>query len=115
MRDALEFNAGPTHMKASGGTTVNVILAVSIVGATFYAIWTTNQQTILLSAQHDAIINLVNDNSKLVIALTRANDNVFLSTMLPNERKKELPDYIQDRVREIVESRAENITNERSK
>ncbi len=115
MHEGFEFDAGPTHMKASGGTTVNVILAIAIVAAAFYAIWTTNQQTILLSAQHDAIINLVNDNAKLVITLTRANENVFLSTMPPNEQKKDVPLYIQERVKEIVESRAENITNDRSK
>jgi len=113
--NGLQFDAGPTHLKATGGTVVNVLLTCLIVGASFYVVWTTNQQTILLTQQHDAIQSQLSGNAALVVNLTRANENVFLSTMLPNERKKELPVYIQDRARDIVESRAAGITQERNK
>ena len=42
--------------------------------------------------------------------LTRANESVFLSTILPNESKTNLPPYLKDRAREIVENRAVTIT-----
>lgn len=115
MQDQIDVNAGPVNVKATGDSTVNILLTIAIVGATFYAIWTTNQQTILITAQHDAIINLVNENARMMNQWARANDNVFLSTLLPNEKKKDIPPYLQERVREIVEKRADVMTNERVK
>ena len=115
MPDQIDVNAWPVNVKATGDSTVNILLTIAIVGATFYAIWTTNQQTILITAQHDAIINLVNENARMVSQWARANDNVFLSSLLPNEKKKDIPPYLQERVREIVEKRADVMTNERNK
>lgn len=115
MQDQIDVNAGPVNVKATGDSTVNILLTIAIVGATFYAIWTTNQQTILITAQHDAIINLVNENARMMNQWARANDNVFLSTLLPNEKKKDIPPCLQERVREIVEKRADVMTNERVK
>lgn len=111
--NGLQVNAGPVTVAASGGLAVNVLLAILIVGASFYVVWTVNQQTILLTQQHDVHQSQMAANAALVANLTRANENVFLSTMLPDSRKKDLPNYIQDRVREIVENRAANITQER--
>lgn len=115
MQDQIDVNAGPVNVKATGDSTVNILLTIAIVGATFYTIWTTNQQTILITAQHDAIISLVNENARMMNQWARANDNVFLSTLLPNEKKKDIPPYLQERVREIVEKRADVMTNERVK
>ena len=115
MGNGFQVDAGPTHIKASGNIAVNVLLAILVVGASFFGIWTTTQQTIILTQQHDAMINSLSENATVITSLTRANENVFLSTMLPNDRKKELPSYIQDRAREIVEKRAEVITNERTR
>lgn len=113
--NGLQVNAGPVTVAASGGMTVQVLLSMLIIGSSFFVIWTTNQQTMLMTEQHNALQTTLASNAALVANLTRANENVFLSTMLPNERKKELPGYIQDRAREIVENRAANITQERSK
>ena len=101
---SFEASAGPAAFRAAGPTVVNVLLAIAIVGASFYGVWTINQQTLMIHQEHYAIMLNLGQ-------LTRANENVFLSTMLPDNRKKDLPPYIQDRVREIVESRAASITN----
>lgn len=111
--DGFQMNAGAVSASATGAVVVNVLLAIMIIIASIFVVYTTNQQTILLTQQHDALQTQLASNAALVVNLTRANENVFLSTMLPNERKKELPSYIQDRAREIVERRAENITETR--
>mgnify|MGYP000025145463 CR=1 FL=1 len=100
---AFEAHAGPAGLKASGHTAINVLLAIAIVSMSFYGIWTINQQSLMIHQEHYAIMLNLGQ-------LTRANENVFLSTMLPNESKKDLPLYIQDRAREIVENRAATIT-----
>ena len=111
--NGLQVNAGPVTVAASGGLTINVLLTILIVASSAYVVWTVNQQTILLTQQHDVHQAQMAANAAMVVSLTRANENVFLSTMLPDARKKDLPNYIQDRAREIVESRAANITQER--
>ena len=102
--DSFEASAGPAAFKAAGHTVINILLTMAMVGMAFYGIWTTQQQTLMIHQEHYAIMLNLGQ-------LTRANENVFLSTMLPDNRKKDLPPYIQDRVREIVESRAASITN----
>lgn len=103
-QNSFEAQAGPATFKAAGQTTINVLLAIAIIGVSFYGIWTTQQQTLMIHQEHYAIMLNLGQ-------LTRANENVFLSSMLPDNRKKDLPPYIQDRAREIVESRAASITN----
>lgn len=105
-RNGLQVNAGPVTVAATGNTTVNVLLIIFTILASMYVVWTTNQQTTMLTAQHNAII-------ASITALTQANENLFLSTMLPDGRKKDLPGYIQDRARDIVERKAEKITDDR--
>lgn len=112
-RNGFQMHAGAVSASATGAVVVNVLLAILIIIASIFVVYTTNQQTILLTQQHDALQTQLASNAALVVNLTRANENVFLSTMLPNERKKELPVYIQDKAREIVERRAENITETR--
>lgn len=107
------FSVGPASASATGTTVVNVLLAILIIGTMWSVIYVLNQQTILLTSQHEYIRSQIAINASLINNLTRVNENVFLSAMLPNEKKKELPSYIQDRAREIVERRAENITDNR--
>lgn len=102
----LQVNAGPVMVEARGSTAVNVLLIIFTVLAALYVVQTTNQQTAMLTAQHNAIM-------ASIAALTQANENLFLSTMLPDGRKKDLPSYIQDRARDIVERKAEKITDDR--
>lgn len=104
LTDSFEASAGSAAFRAAGHTVVNVLLAIAIVGTSFYGVWTINQQTLMIHQEHYAIMLNLGQ-------LTRANENVFLSSMLPDNRKKDLPPYIQDRAREIVESRAASITN----
>lgn len=111
--NGLQVNAGPVTVAASGGLTVNVLLAFFIVASSAYAVWTTNQQTIIFTQQHDALMVNVSAITASLNAMTQSNENLFLSTMLPNERKKDLPSYIQDKARAIVERRAETITDNR--
>lgn len=111
--NGLQVNAGPVTVAASGGLTVNVLLALFIVASSAYVVWTTNQQTIIFTQQHDALMVNVSAITASLNAMTQSNENLFLSTMLPNERKKDLPSYIQDKARAIVERRAETITDNR--
>jgi hypothetical protein len=100
---SVEAQAGPASFRASGHTVINVLLAIAIVSMSFYGIWTTNQQSLMIHQEHYAIMLNLGQ-------LTRANENVFLSTMLPNERKKDVPPFIQDRAQEIITNRAATIT-----
>lgn len=102
-QSSFEAHAGPATFKAAGQTTINVLLAIAIIGVSFYGVWSINQQTLMIHQEHYAIMLNLGQ-------LTRANENVFLSTMLPNESKKDLPSYIKDRAQEIVKNRAATIT-----
>lgn len=102
-QNSFEAQAGPATFKAAGQTTINVLLAIAIIGVSFYGVWSINQQTLMIHQEHYAIMLNLGQ-------LTRANENVFLSTMLPNEIKKDLPSYIKDRAQEIVKNRAATIT-----
>jgi hypothetical protein len=104
--NGFEFQAGPASAKATGATTVNVLLAMLVIGAVFYSLYATNQQSLLIHQDHKHM-------NQALIDLTHANETLFLSTMLPNERKKDLRGYVQDRAREIVERRAQEITQDR--
>lgn len=104
--NGFELAAGPATLKATGGVVINVLLALLLVGASFYGVWTINQQTLLVQAEHRAILASVAD-------LRTASENVFLSSVLSNEQKRDLPRYVQDRAKEIVERRAQNITEDR--
>ncbi len=102
-QNSFEAQAGPAAFKATGHTVINVLLTIAIVSTSFYGIWTTNQQTLMIHQEHYAIMLNLGQ-------LARANENVFLSAMLPNESKKDLPAYIKDRAQEIVKNRAATIT-----
>ena len=109
--NGLQVNAGPVTVAASGSMTVQVILAFFVICACMYVVYTNDKRTgemlAMLTAQHNGImVNLT--------ALRDANENLFLSTMLPDARKKDLPAYIQDRARKLVERRAENITESKA-
>ena len=105
--NGLQVNAGPVTVAASGSTTVQVLLAFFIIAACMYVVYTNDKRSgemlAMLTAQHNGIMGSL-------ASLREANENLFLSTMLPNERKKDLPDYIQDKARALVERRAESIT-----
>ena len=101
-QSSFEAHAGPATFKAAGQTTINVLLAIAIIGVSFYGVWSINQQTLMIHQEHYAIMLNLGQ-------LTRANENVFLSTMLPNEIKRP-PSYIKDRAQEIVKNRAATIT-----
>ncbi len=105
--NGLQVNAGPVTMAASGSITVQVLLACLLFAGSMYVVWTQAQQATMLTMQHNAIMVAIGN-------LTQANENLFLSTMLPNERKKDLPNYIQDKARAIVERKAEGITQKQS-
>jgi hypothetical protein len=108
--NGLQVNAGPVTVAASGSTTVQVILSFAIVAACMYVVYTNDSRSremlVMLTAQHNGIMGSLN-------SLREANENLFLSTMLPDSRKKDLPAYIQDRARTLVERRAENITEKK--
>ena len=82
--DSFEASAGPAAFKAAGHTVINILLTMAIVGMAFYGIWTTQQQTLMIHQEHYAIMLNLGQ-------LTRANENVFLSSMLPDNRKKAVP------------------------
>jgi hypothetical protein len=105
--NGFEFSAGGASAKASGSTTVNVLLASLIVISSFYGVWSINQQTLIINQEHLAIM-------AAMAALTRANENVFLGTLMTPEQKTNLPPLVSDRARALVERGAENITNKRS-
>jgi hypothetical protein len=109
--NGLQVNAGPVTVAASGSTTVQVLLAFAIVAACMYVVYTNDNRSrdmlAMLTAQHNGIMGNLN-------SLREANENLFLSTMLPDARKKDLPAYIQDRARTLVERRAENITEKKA-
>lgn len=112
--DGIELNAGAARVRAYGETTIQVLLTIAVIAAIFYMVVITNQQTMIIQAEHAAhLVSLKQDHREITATLrdlTAANENVFLSSMLPNERKRELPAYIQDKARAIVEKRAENLT-----
>lgn len=105
--NGLQVNAGPVTVAASGSVAVQVILAFFVICSCMYVVYTNDkrsgEQLAMLTIQHNAI--MVN-----ISALRESSDNMFLSSMLPNERKKDLPAYIQDRARALVERKAERIT-----
>ena len=85
---AVSRHAGPATFKAAGQTTINVLLAIAIIGVSFYGVWSINQQTF-------------NDPPRTLCdyaeprAADRANENVFLSTMLPTKSRKTSRRYIK--------------------
>lgn len=109
--NGLQVNAGPVTVAASGSMTVQVLLAFFVICACMYVVYTnekrSGEQLAMLTIQHNAI--MVN-----ISALRESSDNMFLSSMLPNERKKDLPAYIQDRARALVERKAERITEKQA-
>ncbi len=105
--NGLQVNAGPVTMSASGNTTIMVVLSCMLFAGSMYVVWTQAQMAAMLTMQHNAIMVAIGN-------LTTANENLFLSTMLPNERKKDLPGYIQDKARQMVERKAERITEKAS-
>ena len=115
--NGLQVNAGPVTVAANGSTTVQVLLSACIVAASMYVVYTNNQRSDQMEAmftmQHNAIMVGVNGMVTSMNAIATSNENLFLSNMLPDGRKKDLPSYIQDKARAIVEQRAETITDKR--
>ncbi len=116
--NGLQVNAGPVTVAASGSMAVQVLLACMVFAGSMYVVWTQNnislaqsqqitQQAQMLTMQHNGIMAAITQ-------LSTAQENLFLSTMLPNERKKDLPGYIQDKARALVERKAESITEKRA-
>ncbi len=108
--NGLQVNAGPVTVAASGGIVVQLLLAIAVVAAVIYSVYTVNErsaaQQTMMTMQHNAIM-------AALVAVTTSNENLFLSSMLPDARKKDLPEYVQNKARAIVERRAEKITDER--
>lgn len=111
--NGFEFSAGPAAVKATGSVVINVLLAILVIGAIGFSLYVGNQQNMLIHTDHMAMNQALKDVTKAMNDFTKSNENLFLSTMLPNERKKDLPTYVQDRAREIVERKAQVITEER--
>jgi len=115
--NGFELNAGPATLKATGGVVINVLLALLLIGASFYGAWMTNQQTMLIQAEHaQHLIALRQEHNAMSAALadlTRTSENVFLSSVLSNEEKRGLPLYIKERAKELVERRAQTVTESR--
>lgn len=115
--NGFELNAGPATLKATGGAVINVLLALLLVGASFYGVWMTQQQTIIIQHEHaQHLVSLRQEHNAMSAALsdlTRTSENVFLSSVLSNEEKRALPAYIKDRAKEIVERRAQTVTENR--
>lgn len=115
--NGFELNAGPATLKATGGVVINVLLALLLIGASFYGVWMTNQQTMLIQAEHaQHLISLRQEHNAVSLALadlTRTSENVFLSSVLSNEEKRGLPMYIKERAKELVERRAQTVTESR--
>ncbi len=115
--NGFELQAGPATLKASGSTVIPVLLALLVIGVSFYGVFTTNQQTMQIQtehAQHLAVISTEHRQmTEMLRDLTQANELVFLSTILSPEQKKDLPEYLKLRVKQIVERKAETITESR--
>lgn len=112
--NGFELDAGPAHMRATGSTVVQVLLAILVIGASFYGVFTTNQQTIAIQAEHAQHLAYLSQEHRALRDslddLARINENVFLASILTAEQKKDLPPYLKDRARDIVENRAKGIT-----
>lgn len=112
--NGFELNAGPATLKATGGVVVNVLL---LIGASFYGVWATTQQTILIQSEHAShLLSLRQEHNAMSATLeelARANQDVFLSTILTPEQKKDLPQYLQQRAKAIVERKAQTVTENR--
>lgn len=115
--NGFELNAGPATLKATGGVVVNVLLALLLIGASFYGVWATTQQTMLIQAEHASHLLALRQEHNAMSAtleeLARANQDVFLSTILTPEQKKDLPQFVQQRAKAIVERKAATVTENR--
>ena len=104
--NGLQVNAGPVTVAANGSVVVQVLLTIAICASVVYSVFTIHQQSTMITMQHNAIMVALSN-------VATSNENLFLSSMLPDGRKKDLPTYIQDKARDIVERRAASITNDR--
>lgn len=115
--NGFELNAGPATLKATGGVVVNVLLALLLIGASFYGVWATTQQTMLIQSEHASHLLALRQEHNAMSAtleeLARANQDVFLSTILTPEQKKDLPQFVQQRAKAIVERKAATVTENR--
>ena len=50
--DSFEASAGSAAFRAAGHTVVNVLLAIAIVGTSFYGVSTINQHTLMSHLEH---------------------------------------------------------------
>lgn len=82
--NGFEVSAGPASVKATGGQVVPVLLALLVIGFTFYGVFVTNQQTIQIQQEHAAHLAIISSEHRQMTEslreLAHANDNVFLST-----------------------------------
>ncbi len=112
--NGFELEAGPAHVRASGATVVQTLLAVFIILASFYVVFVTSQQTMVIQAEHAQHLAYLSQEHRALREslddLSRINENVFLASILTAEQKKDLPPYLKDRARDIVENRARGIT-----
>lgn len=111
------MQVGPARIQATGGQVVPVLLAMVVIGFTFYGVFITNQQTIQIQQEHAQHLSIISSEhralSESLRELAVANENVFLSTILTPEQKKDLPQYVKDRAKAIVSRKAETITDTR--
>lgn len=115
--NGLEMEAGPARVRATGSTTITVLLAMLIVAANFYSVFVTNQQTIQIQAEHAQHLAIISTDHRAMVEamrdLAQANDNVFLSTLMTPDQKQDLPGYLKARAKAIVERKAQTVTENR--
>lgn len=116
--NGFEAHAGPAWVKASGSTVINVLLAILLLTATFYMIYTINQQTIMIQNDHSLMQNSMNsymtqrsqEHMTMIsefIDLKNENRKMFLSSILTNKQKEALSPEIQEKAKQIIERKAD--------
>jgi hypothetical protein len=97
--NGFEIQAGPAQVRATGSTVINVLLAILIIASSGFVIYVTNQQTMMIQSEHRGMLEMIAD-------LKSANENVFLSTILTPEQKQNLPSFVKEKARSLVERKA---------